>query len=85
MPEETPLDINSKLVVVLVNLGAKHLVTEICDLILTTDPADFGDLMLDVAEAFMDKKSHENSLPFLRKLVDSQEYGQVNAQLCKVS
>ncbi len=45
--------------------------------ILSTDPEEFGDLILDVAEAFMSGALYEDSLPFLKRLVDSEAYGKV--------
>jgi hypothetical protein len=99
LPDDTPLDINSKLVVVLVNLKAKHLVQvstkdtldwgaasdllsqEISQVILESDPEEFGDLMLDIGEAFMSQDCHQEALSFLEKLVHSQEYAKVR-KLC---
>lgn len=48
-----------------------------CAKILDSDPEKFGDLQLEVAEALMTNKYHDEAIPFLKKLVHSQEYGKV--------
>jgi hypothetical protein len=75
--EETPLDIVSKMVVVLINLKAEHLVVPYTDQLLETDPEDCGDLFLDVAENYMAKGLYQHAQPFLEKLVHSESFGQV--------
>ena len=76
LPDTTPLEIYSKLVVILLQLNSKHLVTDIAKFILDEDPEEYGDLMLDVGEAYMSKEMYQESLPFLDKLVHSVNYGQ---------
>lgn len=44
--------------------------------VLDTDPEECGDLMLDVAEAYMSQRVYGEALPFLKKLVDSETYSQ---------
>jgi general transcription factor 3C polypeptide 3 (transcription factor C subunit 4) len=76
LPDTTPLEIYSKLVVILLQLNSKHLVNNIAKFILDEDPEEYGDLMLDVGEAYMSKEMYQESLPFLEKLVHSVNYGQ---------
>ena len=80
LPEETetPLDIVAKMVIVLINLGAHHLVQSYTDQLLDTDAEECGDLYLDVAENYMHVRLHGKALPFLEKLVHSETFGQVN-------
>ena len=72
VPENLPADIKSKLIIILVNLKAKHLTNDLLDTFLEADPEDFGDLMLDISEALAKNKEYESALLFLRKLVDSE-------------
>ena len=72
VPEDLPADIKSKLIIILVNLKAKHLTNDLLDTFLEADPEDFGDLMLDISEALAKNKEYESALLFLRKLVDSE-------------
>ena len=45
--------------------------------ILTADVEVFGDLMLDVAEAFMAQQEYHEALKFLRQLVKSENWAKV--------
>ncbi len=45
-------------------------------LFLDADPEEFGDFFLDIAEAFMKNELYESALPFLEKLIHSQQYGE---------
>ena len=47
------------------------------DEILGTDVEVFGDLMLDVAEAYMAQQEYQESLNFLEKLVNSENWAKV--------
>lgn len=76
MPEGTPLDIKAKLVIVLVNLKATHLVKESCQEIVASDPEEFGEIFLDIAEVLMSNQHFDDSLQFLEKLVKSESYDQ---------
>ena len=75
IPSSMPIDIKVKLVVVLVNLGATHLVHPFTEEIRQYDVGEFGDLLLDIAEAFMGQKCHREALKFLEILVHDEEYG----------
>ena len=60
---------------VLVNLGAIHLSLPYAKTILQYDVSEFGDLMLDTAEAFMGQKCYKEAIKFLEILVHDEEYG----------
>ncbi len=47
------------------------------DEILGTDVEIFGDLMLDVAEAYMAQQEYQEALNFLEKLVNSENWAKV--------
>ena len=75
LPSDVPIDIIVKLLVVLVNLGAVHLVEPFARQILQYEVSEFGDLMLDTAEAFMSQKCFQEAVKFLEILVHDDEYG----------
>ena len=75
LPPDTPLDIKAKLAVVLLNLKATHLVQPLSEPLLACHTSEYGDLMLDVSEAYMGQKCFPEALVFLEKLVDDDEYG----------
>ena len=74
LPVSMPLEIYSKLAIILLQLNANHLVDDVAKTIMNEDSEEFGDLMLDVAEAYMGKDMFDYSLPFLEKLVKSENY-----------
>jgi len=76
VPDDMICDIKSKLVVILVRLRALHLVTDLTEQILEQDADEFGDFMLEIAEAMMVEKMYPSALPFLEKLVTSQQFAQ---------
>ena len=76
LPESTPIEIYSKLIIILLQLDANHMVPEIAQVLLDEDTEEFGDLMLDVAEAYMSKGKYQDALQFLEKLIKSVNYGQ---------
>ena len=76
LPESTPVEIYSKLIIILLQLNANHLIADIAQVLLDEDTEEFGDLMLDVAEAYMSKEKYQQSLQFLEKLISSESYGQ---------
>ena len=75
LPTDVPIDIIVKLLVILVNLGAIHLVEPFARQILQYEVSEFGDLMLDTAEAFMSQKCYKEAVKFLEILVQDDEYG----------
>ena len=50
----------------------------VSDEILNTDVEEFGDLMLDVAEAYMSQQDFLEALKFLEQLINSQNWAKVN-------
>ena len=76
LPESTPVEIYTKVIIILLQLNANHLIPEIAQVLLDEDTEEFGDLMLDVAEAYMSKENYQESLKFLEKLVNSVNYSQ---------
>jgi prephenate dehydrogenase len=57
------------------------LVQNVSDEILGTDVEVFGDLMLDVAEAYMAQQEYQESLNFLEKLVNSENWAKVKQKV----
>jgi len=53
----------------------------VSDEILGTDVEVFGDLMLDVAEAYMAQQEYQESLNFLEKLVNSENWAKVKQKV----
>ena len=49
----------------------------VSDEILNSDVEIFGDLMLDVAEAYMAQQEYQEALAFLEKLVQSENWAKV--------
>jgi len=78
---EQPVEIKSKLVVVLVHLKAKHLVIELREEILSLNSDEYGDLMLDVSEAFAANDFHVLAVDFLEKLVESHSFAEAEVWL----
>ncbi len=77
-PDDLVLDLRGKLAVVLIRLGAKHLVSGLVEDVLKEDAETYGDVMLDLAEAFMATQNHEEAIPLLEKLINSETYCQVS-------
>ena len=57
------------------SLQAKHLCVEIEKQLLCEDPETFGDLFLDLGEAYMANGCFLEALPFIEKLVTTKAYG----------
>ncbi|KAH7968441.1 hypothetical protein HPB52_008420 [Rhipicephalus sanguineus] len=76
VPVEFPVDKKTKLVVCLIHLDARHLVMDLLrELKRELDPEKSGDLLLEVAEAFMDAEFENDALPLLRMLVRTRNCG----------
>ena len=73
-----PAEIRSKLLTVLVSLGALHLAGSLAGETLARDAEEYGDLLLEAAEAYMGAGCPNEAIPFLEKLVSSEAYGQVS-------
>jgi len=76
VPDDLAADIRAKLVIILVNLRADHLTTDLCEMFLDADTEEFGDFMLDMGEAMINEKMWEKALPFFEKLAESERYGE---------
>ncbi|EEC14677.1 conserved hypothetical protein [Ixodes scapularis] len=74
VPNVLPVDLRVKLVLSLIHLDGQHLVLGLVEQLSTEDPEEVGDLMLDVAEAFLEKASPGRALPLLAQLVESKNY-----------
>lgn len=76
VPVELPVDLRTKLVLCLVRLGGEHLAEPLVEALLSEqDPEQAGDLLLDVAEAFLDMGRPQRALPLLQALVGTRNYG----------
>ncbi|XP_077535333.1 general transcription factor 3C polypeptide 3 [Haemaphysalis longicornis] len=76
VPEELPVDLRTKLVLCLVRLGGNHLAEPLVEALQRDqDPEQAGDLLLDVAEAFLDEGQPARALPLLQALVRTKNYG----------
>ncbi|KAI1280543.1 Rho GTPase-activating protein [Halotydeus destructor] len=71
---DVPIDLKSKLVVCLIHLRCFKSVKQLQQAIEQEDAEEMGDLYLDIAEAYMDIASYPEAEPFLRKLVNTQNY-----------
>jgi general transcription factor 3C polypeptide 3 (transcription factor C subunit 4) len=76
-----PMEIKAKLVIVLVNLKANHLSQAVAKEVLALEADEYGDLMLDIAEAMAANHFHDDAVAFLRKLTNSQAYSQAEVWL----
>ncbi|KAM7287299.1 general transcription factor 3C polypeptide 3 isoform X1 [Ixodes scapularis] len=74
VPNVLPVDLRVKLVLSLIHLDGQHLVLGLVEQLSAEDPEEVGDLMLDVAEAFLEKASPGRALPLLAQLVESKNY-----------
>lgn len=74
VPNVLPIDLRVKLVLCLIHLDGEHLVLDLVEQLSGEDPEEVGDLMLDVAEAFLEKGAPGRALPLLAQLVDTKNY-----------
>lgn len=75
-PDELAAEIKCKLIIILANLKAIHLATSLTDMFVEADPEEFGELMLDISEAFVKNSLFEEALVFQEKLVNSENFSQ---------
>ncbi len=47
---------------------------DLVEVFMEADPEDFGDFILDIAEAYIKSRLFEGGLPFLEKLIHSEPY-----------
>ncbi|CAN7943158.1 unnamed protein product, partial [Ixodes hexagonus] len=74
VPPVLPVDLRVKLMLSLIHLDGEHLILGLVDQLGREDPEEVGDLMLDVAEAFLEKGSPGRALPLLAQLVSTKNY-----------
>ncbi|CAG0912786.1 unnamed protein product [Notodromas monacha] len=74
IPEYTPVDIRTKLIVAFVHLEAYALADIVVQPLITGGPQDVDDLYVDIYEAYMAKKMYKNALVFLEKLAADHRY-----------
>uniref|UniRef100_A0AAY4BKB0 General transcription factor IIIC, polypeptide 3 n=1 Tax=Denticeps clupeoides TaxID=299321 RepID=A0AAY4BKB0_9TELE len=74
VPEEVPIDIRVKLMVCLIHQHVCKPLDPMLTSLMEQSPEDFGDLYLDVAEAFLDEGQYNSALPLLSALVCSERY-----------
>ncbi|XP_076043588.1 general transcription factor 3C polypeptide 3 isoform X2 [Oratosquilla oratoria] len=74
IPPDLPIDLRTKLTVALIHQGAFDLVLPLVELLMNESEDEFGDLYLDVGEAYMSVGKPEYALPLLEPLIHSQQY-----------
>ncbi|CAL4091725.1 unnamed protein product [Meganyctiphanes norvegica] len=74
VPDDLLIDLRTKLTAALIHLQAFDLAVPLVELLMLESQEDFGDLYLDVAEAYMSVNKHQSALPLLRPLITSQHY-----------
>ena len=74
MPQDLPVDLQAKLVVVLLHLKASHLAWPLAQPLVGLQVSEYGDLMLDMAEAFMEQKLFQEASSLLHQLVLDEDY-----------
>ncbi|XP_063962853.1 general transcription factor 3C polypeptide 3-like isoform X2 [Lytechinus pictus] len=74
IPDGLPIDLRVKLAICLIH--SKHLtpVPMVTKPLFSEDPEDFGDLYLDVAEAYIDINDHQSAKPILAALLKAKNY-----------
>ncbi|XP_013421709.1 general transcription factor 3C polypeptide 3 [Lingula anatina] len=74
VPDVLPIDLRVKVGVLLIQLGFYTPVESVLRPLFEETPNDYGDLYLDVAEAYMDKTDNRLAKSILNKLVHSEKY-----------
>ncbi|XP_058794827.1 general transcription factor 3C polypeptide 3-like isoform X4 [Phymastichus coffea] len=75
IPADLPVDLKAKCIITVIELNAITIAdTLIPDFLTTENPEISGDLFLDIAEAFMNKKEFRRALDLLEPLVNSQNF-----------
>lgn len=75
MPDNLPIDLESKFIVCLIKLESFDLLPPLVEKVLVQEDVEvIGDLFLDVAEAFMSVNKPEEALKFLIPLVKSRNF-----------
>uniref|UniRef100_A0A8C9SHK1 General transcription factor IIIC, polypeptide 3 n=1 Tax=Scleropages formosus TaxID=113540 RepID=A0A8C9SHK1_SCLFO len=74
IPHEVPIDLRVKLMVCLIQQHIFKPLDPMLTALMEQSPEEFGDLYLDVAEAFLDEGKYSSALPLLSALVCSERY-----------
>ncbi|KAK3881600.1 hypothetical protein Pcinc_013982 [Petrolisthes cinctipes] len=74
VPLDLLIDLRTKLTIALIHIRAIELAAPLVDLLMNEPEETFGDLYLDIAEAYMSAEFHEVALPLLRPLIKSERY-----------
>nr|XP_053634455.1 general transcription factor 3C polypeptide 3-like isoform X2 [Cherax quadricarinatus] len=74
VPLDLPIDLRTKLTVALIHVKTFELAAPLVELLMNESEEEFGDLYLDIAEAYMSADYHEAALTLLRPLIDSNHY-----------
>ncbi|KFM61205.1 General transcription factor 3C polypeptide 3, partial [Stegodyphus mimosarum] len=74
VPEVLPVDLAVKVLLCLIHLQSLTAVQPLLEALILENPEDFGDLYLDVAEAFMEIKEYEFAKTLLSKLLKTDNY-----------
>lgn len=70
---DLPLDIQSKLCVSLIHLKRLDLVDHLMETLSQCSIDDYGDIHLDIAEAYMDSGFHQKAVDILETLIISEK------------
>ncbi|KAK7076939.1 General transcription factor IIIC, polypeptide 3 [Halocaridina rubra] len=74
VPLDLLIDLRTKLTVALIHVKAFEISAPLVELLMNESEEEFGDLYLDIAEAYMSADYHEAALPLLRPLITSKQY-----------
>ncbi|XP_074640926.1 general transcription factor 3C polypeptide 3-like [Tubulanus polymorphus] len=74
VPEMMPIDLQVKLVVCLIHLKMDEIVQVLVAPLFELSAEEYGDLFLDVSEAYMEEDQFKEAKPILATLVNSQTY-----------
>ncbi|XP_065175239.1 general transcription factor 3C polypeptide 3-like isoform X1 [Sycon ciliatum] len=74
LPPSLPIDLRAKIIVSLIHLARTREAVAVASPVLEENAEHFGDVFLDVAEAFVACGHHAEALPYLAALVSTQRY-----------
>ncbi|XP_069973320.1 general transcription factor 3C polypeptide 3-like isoform X2 [Penaeus vannamei] len=74
VPADLLIDLHTKLTVSLIHVKAFEISAPLVEQLMNESVEEFGDLYLDIAEAYMDVDFHEAALQLLRPLINSDHY-----------
>ena len=74
LQQELPIDIQSKLCIALIYCKKLDFAAPLIASFLESNVEEYGDIYLDVAEALLEGKHHEEAVVLLERLVESQSY-----------